>query len=240
MTALTLACRTLPDPNALPATATVVELEGRYADALDCARNDCADWFRLEIPERGQLRVTLEPGPGSGGLSRISTTLLDGEGRIVAQGVPGPDGGDSRLQMSADVRRGTYRFSVVSVQGRAPLPYEFASSFEPAPPPAPVSVRPPPPRFRTRRVPVFELEPGRGSTSNVLLGEGSAQDLVPCLRGKLLEGGEVIGQIELFEVFPDGSRARVIGGLRGSISSRTVAEISIPLRSADRPRCDAP
>ena len=161
--------------------------------------------------------------------------MLDGSGRLLAEGVPlGPAA--FPLGMSVRVKPGTYRFSVVA-RDRAPLTYELLSAFEPTPRVA-AKPPPPPPRPRKVRIPVLEREESRSGGSNVLLAEGRDRQLLPCLKGKLLDGSQVIGEIELLEIFEEGSRARVVGSLRGTITSRTVAEIEIPVRASDRPRCD--
>jgi len=48
------------------------------------------------------------------------------------------------------------------------------------------------------------------------------------MRGELVDGGRVIGRIEVVQVYAGGSRARIIGALVGQPGQDTAAVIHLP------------
>lgn len=72
---------------------------------------------------------------------------------------------------------------------------------------------------------VLDVEQEDGNPAYVLLDAGEPQNLRVGMRGRLHESGRTIGEIEVVEVYRDGSRARLIGGLDGEITIDTAAEI---------------
>jgi len=244
--ACVLACRTLPDPNAVPAGASRLELSNTYEDSLECGRRDCVDWFVVQVPAKGELRIRVWPDPSTRSSATpssqlLTATLIDMNGRVIARGVPlSGETESAEIGMNVGADPGTYRFSVEvstpEVRGR--ILYRLSPEFMRESPPPVVSTPPPVlPRFATRPVPVIEVEGIRGGVRSLLLGQGTNASLEPCLRGKLFDGAKEIGEIEIVEVFGGASRARVIGSLRGEITSDTRAEVSVPLNAAAKPRC---
>jgi hypothetical protein len=91
-----------------------------------------------------------------------------------------------------------------------------------APPP------PPPPRFDTLETEVLELETTRGATEYVLFGLGQNDRMAPGLRGRLVQDGENIAEIEVEEVYAEGARARLLGSPSQPITPRATVQIDVP------------
>ena len=218
-----------PDLDAEPAGAVPLPLGERHADTLQCSEGDCADWYRLEAPEKGAL--TVEVGPGArevplekaAPLGGLTARLVDAAGATLA--TESLAKGD-HLQLHADVAPGTYLVEITPTDREAAVGYALRGVFKAAPPPA----KPPPaPRFETRRAAVLEVEGARTQEQTVLLDAGESAQLHPGMRGVLVDSGKKLGQVVIVNVYPDGSRARVEGVLAGPITPRTVAEIQVPL-----------
>jgi hypothetical protein len=77
---------------------------------------------------------------------------------------------------------------------------------------------------------IIELEGHAGSEQRVLVDKGSDSGVRAGARGRLVDGGRTLAEIEVIQVFPEGSRARVLGGMQGAVSAETRAEIQVPAR----------
>jgi len=72
---------------------------------------------------------------------------------------------------------------------------------------------------------VLDVEQENGEPVYVLLDAGEPQSVRVGMRGRLREGAETIGRIEIIEVYRDGSRAKLLDSLTGDITIDTGAEI---------------
>ena len=62
----------------------------------------------------------------------------------------------------------------------------------------------------------------------MLLGAGRDQGIAIGDRGRLLQADTVRGHFEVVDVYPEGSRATLIGSVNGAVSAATRAEIERP------------
>lgn len=218
------ACRPPPDPDALPAAAINLAFGRAHVDALDCRRNDCTDWFRVRAPGKGDLDIEVRPVDTAPEAASVRTTVLDPSGRQVTQASAeaSPTGG-AELRLQVPVEPGTYLFSVAAPETRKRIDYRVSVTFRSAPPPPPRTT-PRRPTFKTLSTAVLEVEGKRA----VLLEAGARTGVRSGQSGKLIDEGRVIGEVVVTEVYNDGCRARIEGGLSGSITPRTRAEIQIP------------
>jgi hypothetical protein len=76
---------------------------------------------------------------------------------------------------------------------------------------------------------VLEVEGRPGDPRSVLISRGERDGIRPGLRGRMLQDGEEIATVEIVDVYPDGSRARIDGTLRAPITPDTRVEIDVPL-----------
>jgi hypothetical protein len=215
-------CRPPPDPDALPPAAIPLGFGRTHVDALDCKRNDCTDWFRVRVPDNGDLDIELRPAENAPEATSVSTTLVDASGRqLERESAARNAAGQVELRLEAPVTPGTYLFAVAAPGTRKRIDYRLSVAFRAAPPPPRPSKRP---TFKTLSTRVLEVEGKR----SVLLEAGARTGIRSGQNGKLIDGDRVIGEIIVIEVYNDGSRARIDGGLSGSITPRTRAEIQVP------------
>ena len=85
------------------------------------------------------------------------------------------------------------------------------------------------PRFETSYWMVLEVETASGQPRFVIIDGGRKNGLQRGFRGRLIEGGRSIAEIEIVEVYDDGSRARIATELADRITPRTAAEIDVPV-----------
>jgi hypothetical protein len=79
---------------------------------------------------------------------------------------------------------------------------------------------------------VLDVEEVAGRPAAVMLEAGGSEGIEPGMRGELFEGDAVIGRIEVVEVYPTGSRARILGALSGPVNFDTLSRIQ---KSEDAP-----
>ncbi len=235
---LTLACRKPPDPDGVLGQANLLRLGASRADELRCDRGtgDCADWYTVQIDERGELAALVEGRATGKGTETLTVELRDEQGDILDS-----KGGEARgeTRVSQAVEPGAFFVAVTCAKGETALPYRVRVSFEPEPPPAPAPVPeapppPPEPRFEIRSGAVLEVE-GREAGGAVLIEVGAAQGIAPGQLGRLVDEGREIGRIVVEEVFPDGSRARIEGVLAAPVTARTLAEVEVPVEPPPAP-----
>lgn len=230
-----------PDADASPPQARPLPLATTRPDSLHRGGNDLDDWYRLEIPGEGRLTVSLVATEAAAGLPHLFVALTDERGLSTVQ--PTRAGGRAEVVVSEAARKGARLVWVgTDPEASGPIPYEIRAEFtprqrpqprpKPAPPPRQVEPRPPPPppepKYTTLTTSVVEVERAQGSSQFATIRGGRDSGLRPGLRGRLLEGGGVIGRFTIVEVYGAGSRVRVDGGLSGSVSSRTVVEVDVP------------
>jgi len=109
------------------------------------------------------------------------------------------------------------------------------SDFEPIEvPPLPLDVKQPglpleKPRFEITSWMVLEMEMESGQPRFVIIDGGRKNGIQRGFRGRLIEGGRSIAEIEIVEVYDEGSRARIATELLDRITPQTAAEIDLPV-----------
>lgn len=213
-----------PDPDGTPQGSRDLPLGSWQRDALDCGRftGDCADWYRIEIPGEGTLRLDVAKVQDERPVPDFTLVLGEASGRVIAEET---NDGRIRLRLERSVRAGTRTLAIFTPEGGGgAMAYEIRASFRPKPRPKPAA-----PRFRTVEAALLEVESASDGGQAVLLDKGEKAGIAPGQSGRLLQGGEQIGEIEIQDVYPDGSRARIRGSLSGGITPSTVAEVDVPL-----------
>ena len=223
-------CRPPPDPDAVATGAQPLELGRWQRDALDCGEGDCTDWYRFETPEPGTLRIAAVRVEDERKLPEFSLALADAEGNVLAQAT---SGGSARVRIAHPKKgqyapAGRYMLAVQTpAEGEGALGYEVRVTFTAKPKPpvvAPIQA----PRFRTVKAALLEVEKRADGGVAVLIDQGSQSGLAPGQRGRLLLGGQKLAEIEILDVYPDGSRALIRGSLGAALTPDTVAEVDVP------------
>lgn len=205
-------------------------------DSLHCDRDRCVILYRMVV-EKPTTVVVEAVAPADPLLPDFFLAVEDPEGRVI---------GDDRAAQKRPrriVRRldpGLYFVRVAAatekddqlsfklrfrpevakvVQPKRSAPKSSAPKSTPRPPPAP-----PPPVYLESEV--LEVERDGGEPVAILLEAGTSQGVKPGQSGELIEAGEVIGRIEIVDVYSAGSRARIVGGLRSPITLDTRARLA--------------
>jgi len=219
------ACATPPDPDGHRTGARQLPLSQWRADELWCdpdrlwsKKGDCGDWLELEVADRGAVRIEVESSSGR----LVAVSVHDPHGGRLDSVYTGTDGSaDLRFDPSSsryyvavepagmEDRRATYRVRAVQ---------------EPPPPPPPQE-----PRFQSVKGAILEVERGRGGERTVVIDLGQPGGVRVGQRGRLVDGGNEIVEIEIVEVYPDGSRARLEGTPASRITPQTEALIDVPV-----------
>jgi hypothetical protein len=224
-------CQPPPDPDGVATGALPLSLEQWQRDALDCEEGDCSDWFRLETPDAGTLRIAVVHVADERELPEFSVALADADGKELARAT---SAGKDRVRLTHPKKKGRFapvgRY-LVAVQtppdDEGGLAYELRATF--AAKPRPVAPAPPPaPRFRTVAAALLEVEKRADGSQAVLIDQGSRAGIARGQRGRLLVGGQKLVEIEVLDVYPDGSRALVRGSLGAALTPDTVAEVDVP------------
>jgi hypothetical protein len=205
-------------------------------DSLHCDRDRCVILYRLVVEKPATIVVEAD-APADPLLPDFFLALEDPEGRVIgddraAQKRPRRIVGrldpglyfvrvaaatDKDDQLSFKLR---FRPEVAKVaQPKRAAPKTSA----PKPTPAP---RPPPPRPVHLESEILEVERDGGEPTAILLEAGTSQGVQPGQSGELIEAGQVIGRIEIVDVYSAGSRARIVGGLRSPITLETRARLA--------------
>jgi hypothetical protein len=247
--ALPPGCAKPPDNDGAPEGAVQIPLETWKSEGLFCEESDCIDFYKFEAPDPGRVSVEVvsasreeEPVPP------YTIFLTDGEGVKLGDGKSGK-GPLAGLQAHAD-RPGMYFVAIEAVPDSVAFGYDLRVSFTPDPPPPPPPRKPketkhrppsapssttspppppPPPRIEKLTGVVIEVEGASGQKVDaVLIDLGAQRGVQQGMRGRLLERGRPIANIEVIEVYRTGSRARVDGYVSGAIGASTVVEVEVP------------
>jgi hypothetical protein len=108
---------------------------------------------------------------------------------------------------------------------RRPEPLPPGEPASPEAPSAPLAAEPAAPRPEWVIAEVLDVEEVAGRPAAVMLEAGGSEGIEPGMRGELFEGDAVIGRIEVVEVYPTGSRARILGALSGPVNFDTLSRI---------------
>ncbi len=90
-------------------------------------------------------------------------------------------------------------------------------------------VEPPQPVYRTISARIIETEGRSERDQRVLIDQGKTAGLRRGQKGRLVDKGRTLAELEIIEVFAEGSRAQVIGRMKGVVSGETRAEIQVPV-----------
>jgi len=237
-----------------PPKPGLVTLDSWNKDSLHCAARRCSNLYELVIDEPGELKVEVYAPLGrlpdfgvvlldadAGVLARsqepgirprrLQSHVERGSYVIHVYALGVQDPGLSyeviaRLSSSAPPAKKT-KSEKPQGEVRAPAPPPTSA---PSSPPTSPPTSPPVPTARPVLVSggvvaeVLDVEE-RAGTSFVLLDAGAPHKVAVGMRGVLLDGDRTLAEIEVVEVFADGSRARVLGEIMGSIGIDTKARI---------------
>ncbi|HTF36461.1 MAG TPA: hypothetical protein VK714_22485 [Myxococcota bacterium] len=239
-------CAKKVDPDAEPSGANPLPLETWKADSLNCGDGDCADWYRFEAPDPGRVSVEVVAVSKDGKpIPPYSIQITDGAAAKLGEAKSGaaPITG---LEARVD-KPGVYFLEIAEPPDAGALGYELRVNFQaeapPPPPPPPPKKKehragarpaeaPAPPRTQKLSGTVISTEGAAGKVEAVLIDLGTPRGLKPGMRGRLVDHGRPIAEIEVVEVYRGGSRARIDGYLSGSIGPSTVVEIDLPTGSS--------
>jgi hypothetical protein len=208
-------------------------VEGRWQEeALHCSRGRCVQMFRVVVEKPTTLVVEAD-APADPLLPDFFLVLEDPQGNPIGDDreaqkrprriVRSLDPGLYFVRVGGQDEKGdllSYKLRVRprTVATRKPVTRTSpppARPTPPSPPPAPVYIE----------SELLEVERDGGEPVAILIEAGTSQGLVPGQSGELVEGGRVIGRIEVVDVYAAGSRARIIGGLRAPITLDTRARV---------------
>jgi hypothetical protein len=168
---------------------------------------------------------------GSSRRFRVSATDADGEavktevrvgGRVVASGEGSVD------YVFVGRKEGNYVVEVRATDGRDTAVHKVAVKVVPKGPRQPPPKPKPKPKYDTRRnIGILEVE--RSPSGGTVLiefrgGDGAEKGQ----GGRLMSGGRKIADIQIIEVYAEGSRARLLGEPSEVITGATRAEIDVP------------
>ncbi len=213
------------------ATARDLTIGGRWLEGrLHCGRDSCSAWYRLRVDSKQRVVVEAD-GPADPALPDFELALFNASKerlgldakplqrpRRLSETLPAGiywvnvvTGSKHEMQLSYKLRARPYRAPrrTVRTQDRAPEPK---------------------PRLVAVEGGLLEVERDGGEPVSVLIDVGTGEGLAVGQQGKLVEGGQVIGRIEVVDVYAQGSRARILGALSAPITLQTRAMVMKPAR----------
>lgn len=212
---------------------------------LHCAEGQCENGYDLAMAEPGQVRIEVY-APYGREKPDFGLRIEDASGKSVARSTK-PYVRPRRIDKYLE--RGTYRVLVYSLgSNRSELRYEVTARVAGEAPPARVPTGPTPPPATAPPGPeegsavavspvdakrrltseVLDVEEDGGVPTFVLIEAGETEGIRPGMKGQLLERGARIAEIEVVEVFPEGSRARIQGEPGAPVDAmHVVAEITL-------------
>jgi hypothetical protein len=236
-----------PHPNPTPATALPLEIGQLAEHSLNRGQGILDDWYKVEIPGEGTLRVELSAATGTLP-SGVIVAMSDEKGLPQIQ--PTRAGGRDKVELEGPVQPGTEWLWVgTEPEAKGSIPYQLQAYFTPRPvkaglkpkpkrtaaPPPVAKPAPPPPAFRTVTTVVVEVERAQGDEQFATIRGGQQMGFQSGLKGRFREAGQVIGTFEIVEVYPKGSRVRVHGHLAGPVTEQTEVDVDVPIASGSTP-----
>jgi hypothetical protein len=227
-TLIGLACaKPIPDTDGTSGQARGLNLGRWHSDQLHCRATDCSDWYRVDLGSRGDLVIDVASPDGVA--KDFNVSLASASSEVLTRT---SSRGSGRAQLEWSTRAGTYLIEVSSAdESKQPQAYQIQADFTPEPPPPP----PPEPQFRALEAEVIEIEGSPARPDAVLVDKGSQSGVLRGLEGRLYDGGQEIGSIEIVEIYPEGSRATIRGTLSAPVTPATRAEIDVPAERLESP-----
>jgi hypothetical protein len=205
-------------------------LNVEHSDRLACQNErqpDCIDWFALDLPEAGEVRLEVTAANPEGLAPDYTVTLADERTDPLQQA---SNQGRREVRMTWSGDPGAYLVAVSSGPTQADLQYDIVAWYQPAREAA--AREDSGPRFQTSSWMVLEVESEMGRQRFVIIDGGRKNGLHRGFRGRLIERGRAIAEIEIVDVFEEGSRARIATELVDRITPQTAAEIDVPAGAA--------
>jgi hypothetical protein len=230
-----VSCASPPPPPHSEAGGALPLSSEPHLDGFDCPAGNCEHWYQIEVPRKGTLGLSFEsferekedkkwwhfsksePNPDP---PNLKITLMDVKGNSLADST---SDGATEGELGSRVNAGVYMVWVRTQEPGRPFNYRMTSEFKAAAP------KPRKPRFKARPAAILEAEGWGVDVEALLIDLGSRDGMRKGLVGRLIENGEEIGKIEIKQVYPDGSRVRVEGGLSRPLGPDTQAEILVPI-----------
>jgi hypothetical protein len=220
-----------PDSDGNPDDAQTLQLDLERRDRLACqdpTRPDCVDWFVLDLPGEGEIQLEVTATHPEGLAPDYEVTIANHRAdplqHLSNQGRP-------EVQMAWSGDPGAYFVAISSGPSKTVLQYRIVARYQP--PAARDDSRPKfetkfETEFETISSMVLEVEAERGRPRFVIIDGGRRNGHREGFRGRLIERGRFIAEIEIVDVFDEGSRARIATELVGAITPQTMAEIDVP------------
>ncbi len=226
--------KAVPDIDGARGQAIERALGQTHVNTLQCHAGDCQDWHRIRLPEPGVLFLNSRIVRSRDSHSHYALLLEDGFGDPL-QNLRNVGTSGQKLVRALDA--GVYLIGVEAPPGSAELVYEIRTRFEPdrlvSPPqgdfaPEVLPDEPPQPSFERVDAEVLEVEGRMAAPTGVLLDLGRNRGIVSGLLGELLEGDAMVGEIEVIDIYDEGSRARVFLPLTRPITPAVRAVLLLP------------
>jgi hypothetical protein len=209
------------------AAAPLLSLDRWEQGVLHCGRGKCSAWYKLNLSQATRVVFEAE-APADANLPDFGLSLHD-----VAVDELAVDRAAHRRPRRIDKKldAGLYFLHVFALdESDIQLAYKLQVKKYRAPRRAKKRAAPKPPPLVPVSAEVLEVERNGGEPAAVLLGAGTQQGIAAGQRGELVDGEQVIGQLEVVDVYEDGCRAKIVGGLTAPISLDTGARIMKPAR----------
>jgi hypothetical protein len=215
------------DEDGTPQSPRPLGLVIAHVDTLERDAGDLDDWYRVEVPSAGTLRIAVD-GEGGAPLRGLFVALTDLTGQFP--GNPTRSGGRSRIQLNPAVPAGPRLLWIGSEAGTAgKVAYSVRVDFTPRAQAKPAVAKPPPaPAVTVFTSRVVEFAQGQGDKQFATIAGGTKAGLAKGMKGRLLDGGRVIGSFEVVDVYPAGSKVQIQGKLAAPITGQTVVEVDVP------------
>jgi hypothetical protein len=207
--------------------APLLSLDRWEQGVLHCGRGKCSVWYKLNLSQATRIVFEAE-APADANLPDFGLSLHD-----LAADELAVDRLAHRRPRRIDKKlaAGLYYLHVFALDEiDIQLAYKLRAKKYRAPRRAKKKAAPKPPPLVPVSAEVLEVERTGGEPAAVLLGAGTRQGVAVGQRGELVDGEQVIGQLEIVDVYEDGCRARIVGGLTAPISLDTSAKIMKPGR----------
>lgn len=225
-------CATLTtDSDGNPGDAQSLELDLERRDRLTCQdpkRPDCIDWFVVELPGKGEIQLEVTATNPEGLAPDYEVTIANHRADPLQHR---SNKGRAGVQVAWSGDPGAYFVAVGSGPSKTVLQYRIVARYQP--PAARDDSRPRSEtrserEFETISAMVLEVEAERGRPRFVIIDGGRRNGHRAGFRGRLIERGRFVAEIEIVDVFDEGSRARIATDLLGAITPQTMAEIDVP------------